>query len=342
MAATKFDRQELVDRLGVLGPALGGALAALQHVWFDGKDATAYDSSLGIRVPLQIGSKCGVPGGTLLKLLNTSPLKDVSLSFDKNNLQVKLGSSTSKLSILVDGNAWPFPAGKGPACDLTEEFVAGLKKALIARSSTATRVEHLGVLVQSTKKRSDLYATDSYSLVRVGVPVIAGLPDRALLPWGFVEQLTKHCTEGGKIDIEDDYMVASGEGVTLYSQLLDITNAENLDGLITSNTKGMAEPTAIPPELDSALERATVLSGNEESLITLKVSGKTLTVLGDYNLNTLDEDLKLEKSLPDCELKLDAKLLKKGLAYSDQFALSNDVITLHGKDNFLYLCPGKG
>lgn len=341
----KIDRAEFISALSRVKPAWasGGVVAELSHVWFDKKAVFAFDGGFGIRLALTTELDGGIPGSPLLGLLNTSTLKEASLDIAGTSLQVKLGKAVSKLSAYeLDRAVWPYPAklpkGAAPTA-LNEEFIEALRKTLFIKASPPTRVEHHGVTVQRSKNDIELYATDSATMACVrlaGVGKGASF-ERTLLPRAFAEQIVSQCPEGVKLYVFEDYLVAEGDGVSFYSNLMDISGSDDMAGIMTK--KGTLHPTTVPLPvgLEGALARAEILAGAQEPAVELATDGASLSLTGDYALGTLKETLPMEGKLPSVKLRIKAGSLKRALVHAEGFSIEKGSLLLRGEPDFAYL-----
>jgi DNA polymerase III sliding clamp (beta) subunit (PCNA family) len=341
-----IDREVFAGSLARVKPALssGGVVKELTYLWFDKKHVLAYDGGFGIQLKLATELECGVPGRVLTDLLSTSPLKEATLEPNGEALNVKFGRSTSKVAVLdASSKVWPFP-GKLPRnaepTALDENFMEALRKTLFVKASPATRVEHHGVLVQKQKKDLVLYSTDSATMAQAVVKGAgAGVGfEKTLLPRAFAEQLVAQTPEGVDLYVLDDCLIAAGEGVTFYSNVLDLSAAHDLAGVVASTQKAQPEGVDLPAGLQEALDRAIILAAKDPDgpIISLGVDRGKLTILGDYNLGKLDEQLELEGTHPNGRLKIKATLLARALAYGEQFSLNENALVL-SSPGFTYI-----
>lgn len=341
----KFKRDDLLTQLSVLKPAIaaGGVIMELRHIWFDKHYAKAYDGGLGIRIPLKLGCECGVAGAVLLGLLGTSPLKEVEVELaDKKALQVKIGSSTSKISALMDGNVWPFPEKTPDRTDLTElteDFVEALRKALFVKPSQRSAIEHQGVVVESGKKTTMLYTTDSKTIARVCVAGKDLFPERTLLPREFCEQVVERCAKGASLLVGDHYMAAADD-ITIYCNMLDSSGVRDLGALVEKFIKKQPPPVDLPAGMEAALNRAVVLAGSEDPFVELHVKKGDLSMKGKFAFGALDEEFDMEGKHPDATIKIAAPHLRRGLAQADKFSFNDDTLVMYGENDFVYLIAG--
>lgn len=341
----KVDREEFSAVLARLKPALnpGGRVAAYSHIWFDKKAAFAFDGGFGLRLDLETDLECGVPGVTLMGLLATTTLQEIELVPEASSMKVKLGKSTSKLAILEpSAKLWPFPAKltkKVEPAKLDETFIEALRKTLFVKASSPDRVEHYGVMIQRRKKDLFLCAADSVAL---GSAMVRGAGagfsvERTLLPRGFAEQLVAQSPEGVDLYVLEDCLVAVGDGVAFYSNVLDLAEADDLDDLVSTQVREHPEPIALPAGFEAALSRAEILAGREEPVVQLEMDGNTLKMFGDYGLGQLNESLELEGDAAQVKVRAKAGLLRRALPYAESLSMTRKSLMMRGADGFVYV-----
>lgn len=345
--AEGIDREALLATLGRLKPALrvGGALPELEHIWFGGDYARAYDGGLGIRLAAEAGLDCGVPGRVLLGLLGTSALKQAEFAQEDAALAVKLGRSRTKLNVLAsDRDPWPFPADHGKAAKLSEAAVEALRSVLIAKASPATRLEHHGVAVYCSGADVDIYATDSRTLAQAAISEKgAGLPKFLFLPRPLVEQVVALCPQGARLYVAEDHLAVVADGVEICSNVLDTTGLADLPALVRRHHDAHPDPVALPAGLEAALDRADVLAGGGgEAAVTLTIREKKFGLAGRYQYGELREELVLEAAHPAAELAVATTALRRGLLAADAFSATEGSLAFYGGENFLYLVSSQG
>lgn len=341
----KIDRVEFLGVLERLKPALGtsGIVPALSHVWFEPKHAYAYDGGFGIRLDTENDLNCGVPGSPLMALLGTSALKEASLEPSGSTLQIKFGKASSKLAVLEAGEkVWPFPLKlpKGAkALKLDADVIEGVRKTLFIKASPATRVEHHGVMLEKHDDDLALLTTDTSTMACVlveGAGKGAGF-ERVLLPRDFAEQLVAQSTEGVELYVLDDCLIAEGDGVCFYSNVLDISNADDMGGVMSQHADSHGKGVTLPAGLDAALSRAEILAGKQEPIISLASENDGLQIVGEYALGSLKETLELEGKLAKAKIVLKAGQLRRALTYAETISITKDSLLLTGEPGFTYL-----
>lgn len=340
----KTDRVKLLERLSLLKPAIksGGLIPELSHVWFKDQEVFAYDGTIGVRVPLDTGMECGVPGAVLLGLLATSRLPEVGIDADDKGtcLVVKMGRSTSKLALLdLERGVWPFPKAdnKGESIEITDDLLSALRHVLVVEPKHLTRVEHKGVLVYRDKKEMTLCATDSATIAYARVDhkgVVAG--DVVLLPRAFADQVVKTCAAGGHLSVRDDHLVARSDDVEVYSHVVDASEVQDVRGIVEKLAKAHPEPLAVPAGLRIALERAEILEGAGGAVVELSLAGGDMMSRGTYKYGELSERMKLKGKHPDATGQFEVGLIARGLAGAESMSMDESALLLRGAGDALY------
>lgn len=339
-------RDEFTVELAKLKPALssGGIVQELSHFWFDKANAYAFDGGFGVKLKLKTELDCGVPGAQLLGLLSTSALKEASLELNGVSLAVKLGKSSSKLVTLeASRKVWPFPVKmpKGVVTlELGEDFIEALRKSLFIKASPATRVEHHGVMLQSSKNGLELFSTDSATMARVTVEAKASPGVKVLLPRDFAAEIVAQSPGGVTLLLAKDCTIAEADGISFYSNMLDISTADDLSTVVEKNLGKHPKGVALPAGLGSALERAEILAGNKDAEVWASVEKDTLVLSGDYPFGALSEKLPLDDKHPSVKLRLQAGLLRRALPYAESFSLTESSLILRGEPGFTYVIAG--
>jgi hypothetical protein len=130
-------------------------------------------------------------------------------------------------------------------------------------------------------------------------------------------------------------MVQAGD-VQLCSNLLDTSDMQDLEALVDKFLPEKVKPLELPGAIGPALARAKVLAGSETPHVTVTVKGEALKIQGKFAFGTLNESLQLKGPHPDITAEIDAELVERALAHTDEFMLTPRALLLFGED-FLYL-----
>ena len=349
-----FDREELASTLADASPALAKSKSAtipgLDHYWFDGDYVYAYDGGLGVRLVCRTELDCGLPGRVLLELLRTSALKLVSIADpEKKDVVLQLGKSRVKLASLdPDRSAWRFPSSGNKAkaqgtLTLTEEVLAAISRVSFVRAApskeTTPRAVDNGVTVVPQKNALEFYATDAGSIART---VVGGNPPKALprfiAPWAFVDRFLQLAAPGAALHVLEDCLMVESKGVQICSNLLELPPEPDLPVLMARHLRDEDDPVVeLPSGLQAVLDRATILAGQEQALVTVSTEGKALILRGRYGLGSLDEELPLKVKVPPASAKFRAHMIRRGLGQAKTFMLSPQAIVLDDGADFVYV-----
>jgi hypothetical protein len=351
----KIERKELLTALEPLKPALAvrSSIAELSHVWFDREFAYAYDNGKGIRVKFACPLKLGVSGPLLLGLVEQSSADTFTLEENDTALTFKSGRSNVKLVTLpFEGRVWPYPEkskGKPLATiKVSEGFLAALKRVLSLRPVIQKRMEHHSVCVYPIGKSGeemDLFTTDSVSLAYMPlVEAIGSNADALAIPREFADQILAQCKPGQELNFyTDHFALQASEKVWLYSNVFDTSEMLELGEAVDKFSDKKLTPTFdIPDGFTATLERAVLMAGTEEPVVSLRATGKTLVLKGQFKFGQLDEEFTLSAALPKVSIDVVAKTL---LAVKDVTRMmilprndrENGALALCGKDGFRYI-----
>jgi hypothetical protein len=346
-ADAPYDREELIASLQRLRPAIraSGAIVELSHVWLGQTHALAYDSGLGIRIPLATGLDCGVPGLPLLALLRTSSLKEVTLTAEETALLIKMGRSRSRLNVLDIGRqVWPFPEApdEEASADLEESFIEAMRSVLPIRAAQPSRIEHHGILVYATRKKVELYSTDTATLARATLEIENTFPGFCLIPRPLAEQLVAQCPGGAGLYVAEDYILALDDDVEIYSNVLDSSDVADLRKVAAGKEKLHPDPVPLPAGLEAALDRVDVVAGDTEPVIDIAISGSDFRITTPkYTYGEVRERLSLEEPHPDAEITMPTSALRRGLMATDTFSVVSDDSMAFYSEGFYYVAAGR-
>jgi hypothetical protein len=343
----KLEREVFLEALNTVKPALqaSGSIVELKKIWFDGDYIYAYNGALGIRLKSKLDLECGINGKVLIGLLQSSSVKEVSLIERPDQLEVKLGrSTTTVVTSRPEQNPWPYPAKLPPGpvgartLVLTEELLAGLRRVRLVRAAAPKRVEHYGVILFPTKDSLALYTTDSASLAEVVVKVKTA-PDLAktVFPHEFVTQLLNF-KPGAKISLLKDAIVVQDEQLQVCSNLLDSSTVHDLPKLVTEAVTGQEKRSPLPESLIEGLERADVLASGMDTpaYVALDVTKKELEVTGDFYHGRLNERYPLTGAA-EGRMSVSLPRLKSLAREAEAFAIAKRALVLFGENDARFL-----
>lgn len=340
-------RDELLAALKTAEPALAtkGLYPALENFLFKDKTVTAYDDILGMRVPFAGGIDGCLPGKTILGVLSASGAAEVEVTENgSSEVQLKLGRSKVTLPL---GNEDEFkfdtpPLKEAAAVPCSEELIAALTRASVAVGWDTLQPWSFGVTLALGKKRSNFYATNNLSILRVAAPAVGA--GAFIMPPRFVETLLRQAKKDAPKQLylwEEGAMVAADfeSGAVLYCRTTPEADEAKFLGHLDS-LKG--EAVDIPKGLEGTLLRTKVFLTSPvsaERVATFQVRDEKLVVLVETDRGTL-RDVHKFPGHADVTLKAPPELLLAGLKYATHMAvLPEKAVRLEG-EGFEYLIAG--
>jgi DNA polymerase III sliding clamp (beta) subunit (PCNA family) len=342
-----FNREELLGTLNECRPGLanGGMIDELTHLWFDRKNVYAYNGGLGIRRRIETDLACGLPGKPLLDLLASSRLEKCSITKAPGGIDLKLARSPILLAGIDDADrrVWPFPKvlPKEDGLLLSDKLFEAMKMMTFAKASSPSQSIHHGVLLSVGHDVVTIYATDGKSIASIGVKAKNVSMDKFLLPWEMLS--VSAALLKGKDDAQlwllEDCVVAGAPGTMIASNLVDLTGSPDVVGIMKTRFGGKMQE--LPKGFGPVLDRAVILAGKDEPLLTLTTSKGRLRLQGKYALGQIDEELDLEGGGAAVKAKFPADLIAQAVPLSDRFNLTSSTLNLAGPNSFQYVLAAK-
>lgn len=336
-----FDREDLLKTLAKASQALANSasIPGYECFWFDGKHVYAYNGELGIRCKLDSEFKSiGIPGKSLIGLLQTSTLKQVSLELADDMATLQLGKSKIPLMVRHSDELIKWDQADGLTLKLTEAVLAALQQVSVAKAKPESAI-HLGVHVIPQKAQMEFIGTDSKSAACVTIDEKPKVAKPLLLPWGFVEAVCDLIEPGAEL-VTGTCLYVDGGDVQIISNNLEYPK-QNISEVINDLLRDAGEEIELPVGLASVLARATILAGTEEAVMTMEGASKALSVQAKFNLGSLDEKLPINTELEKSAAKFSADLIARALSRATHFAITNKVFVLYGDDAFTYVVASR-
>ena len=337
-----IDKSLALKSLESIRPAIGksATIPALGAVWFSENGVSAYDGKhLGISAefPGEI-SPCGVPGQVLLQFLARTPGNEVTLSQDAGEVTLKLGRSRVRLQSMEEKrNPWPFPYDlpSEPSFVVTPAMARALRRVLKVKVLNPNRVEHFGVIMLPGSKGSYLYATDSQLLVRAYVAGVM-IEEPLILPKPFAAQLS----EGAKVYLRDDAVLAVDEERLVASRMLDTTGLVDIEAVIAPYVKGNVL-VDVPEDLFETIKRVWGIGRRDfEPMVKLRVNEGQLHIEGNFTFGDMIEELPVESGDLRASSTVSLNNLMRVSTKVEVMGFPAGGMLFRGK-NVLYLLVGK-
>src|SRR5215472_8801178 len=133
-----MDRKQFLDKLELVGKALATSdtVPILNHIWFTGTQATAYNGQIAISVPCKTDFSGAVPGEILIKLMRNSKAKAVEFASTQKEVSIKAASAKLKLAMM-------------PPSNFIFEMPAPTNKPIVVSSKSISIFEALKLCLQS-------------------------------------------------------------------------------------------------------------------------------------------------------------------------------------------------
>jgi hypothetical protein len=366
------NRQELLNTLRLLAPALAGEknqVKELSHFWFDGKYVSAFNDILGIRIEFDSGDFTGgVNGDHLLGILENSPAKDIRMEEDNGNLAIRAGNAFIKLAVLPAADMlWKPVLPKAEPYSIPQAFMTAVDMCLLSVGKAKVLTpEQRGVTLIQHANSVDAFSTDAVSLSWMRIPdntvLLEG--ERCILSTPFCEQLKNI---GGKsaglyFSASSVYcksavtVVESDDGnkikdALLFAKLVEDDDPIDFNSHITRYMKGVGGKVTIPIGLRLSIDRAMVIL-NEGQPVELGIGKdqkdddfKSIFIksIGEEQTGEVDDAIGLSESDEHSSIKVrvDAKILKRGLDNRKTMRVTEDCLILEGPELFVHIIATK-
>ncbi len=333
-----MDRQELLDKLSAIKPALAETdqVQILTHFWFYGMSVLAFNSRIGMSKPCKTEFTGAIPGTTMLSLLASSGAKEVKIDQNKNNIIMKLGGAKITLAMLpIDEEPFKMPKplqSKELKVDM-EDFLDGVDSCMKSISDDA--VDNAGMFLIPENDGLTLYTSDrrSVSYARIAVQDNFKVV-RAILSPDFCKQMLALSKEDSPaLEIHDTHALFSTKESSLWGKLLNPEQEIDFPGIrekfFPSETqKSLIE---IPSSLMYALERAMVILSDKSStgLSEVSIEKGILTMLTESALGKVNDVIKLNND--DLKVRIDPKAVHGGCEAFDHMAMTKRAVIMTRK-----------
>ncbi len=317
----------------------------LSHFCFDSDTVTTFNGVQATIALFNSGLQCGIPGEVFYKLVSSyAAIEELIVEPKDKEIHIKVGDNIAKLPIISKEDfIFDLPNTDDlPSFPLTQDFILGLSKCLMSVSDNPATKNIYGLTLINSKKEAGIYATDLKTLSKYVLPSLHSKPFKVLLPKLFTSLLTAIGKENeGELCLGDDFILVYFSDVLLYTKIqteIDFLDYETeLKRHIVENLTFQTRTETFLPCLSRAL---IFLSEEIDQFITVTINKKTLNLFTQSPHGNLKEDVDLEKSLPNMQFRIDARLLENGLLATKNFTIrqtSEGTVFIGKDDNFLHL-----
>jgi hypothetical protein len=334
----KLERPKLLDKLQIVAPALATTVVeSTQLLCFDGKNVTAYNDHIAIRVKFASEFVGCVNGTLLLALLGSSDADHIRIDSNGKEMELKTAISRFHLALKpVESFTFKMPENAGDEIDVTTELTDAVKLCLLSVGTDANIADQLGITFIAGKAIIDLYATDNKTITHARVIPDTKLEnafyDRCIVPKEFCEQLAQ-APEGTVLKIGNRHCRFATKEKTVIGSLVHSKSPYDFEATIKRHMSKTAQFETLPEKLKEALGRAVILSkaSPQEVPTRARVVNEILTLETKSEVGVVTDSL--DFAVSNLETSFDADLL---LRACDHF------IKLCITDRSIALCDVKG
>ncbi len=334
-----MDRQELLDKLSAIKPALAETdqVPILCAYWFYGMSVLAFNSRIGMSKPCKTEFTGAVPGITMLSLLASSGTKEVKIDPNSGNSSIvmKLGGAKITLAMLPitdEPFKMPKPDSKFSLKVDMEDFLDGVDNCMKSISDDA--VDNAGMFLVPEDNGLTLYTSDRKSVSYARISQNPELKKRAILSHDFCKQMLALSKEGSpSLEIHDTHALFTTKESSLWGKLLNPEQEVDFSGIRAKffpkeTQKALIE---IPPSLKYALERAMVILSDKSStgLSEVSIERGVLTMLTESALGKVNDVIKLDND--DLKVRIDPKAVHGGCEAFDHMAMTKRAVIMTRK-----------
>ena len=350
-----MNRSDFVARLKLTAPALAKReiMPILTHFLFDGKQVTAYNDEIGLRLPCQVPFMGMVRGDLLIDLLGSSKAKEIAFEPSETEVLIKAASARMTVPLATGGEElFAFPEiKKGTEVKDVTAFLDAVDLVLPFVGDNAVVPEQMGVTIQGDTKGVSFWATDGATIAEAACDVPVGVL-RAILPVEFCRQLIAlwKASKGGHLWISADFALAVLShplgAVEIYSRIIDCPQPIDIAGKVSDVLPRGFEKLVIdiPARMEMILTRAIIIGGQKNA--TMRVSarddGKIEFVTKAEGRGEVRDVAAPETKHEPISVTLDPNDVKRGLPYCDLMLLTERCLVMtNSKTGFLYLVATK-
>ena len=348
-----MERKLLLDAAESVAPALSATdiMPIMQCLWFSGDSVMAYNDVIALRAPLRTDFSGAISGKTLLALLRASRAKDVETITAGDALKIKAAGARMTLPVQpVDHFVFEFPKlGVVPPLPVdSTAFLQALAACMQSIGDDTGNPDTLGVTVIVDKASITLYATNNRTMTRAVLPTNKGVKElklspRSVLPALFCAQLLKLARKGGvnlQVDEVDAYLTTPG--TNMYGKLVQVDKPLDFAGIFDHHVPGdyRKRLREIPKRLALALERATIVAGEDSKTLVSVKEGKLRLVTTTDGKGEIRDVLAFPDH-EDAEFSVKPKVLRAAIEGQEKMLITKQCVVLeHG--SIIHLVAGQG
>lgn len=350
-------REELLEKLDVVSTGLSSVdlIAAMTHLWFDGKMISASNDYISVAADLETEFVGGVPGRLLLDLLKTAQAKDVVFETKDESVIVRVGKSKLKLPFLASdkrGVAFPEFNKKDliTSIDL-KALVEAIEVCMLSAGADALSPSqyNFSVTIKPTKSGLFCYATDDATLARAFVPC-EEIPEeitkrgQVIIPASFCREFIRVCQKpkAAKFYMSGDSVGLKAGPYRLHGHLIRNVTVPDFESVIAKIELPTAKNSAkVPKAFEAALDRASLVSGRrmDWEFTKVSISEGQLLLTTKSDIGSVTDKMKLDQQ--DATLFMQSRLLKRGCKLFDNISFQSNCAVFGSKDSLFVVSSAK-
>lgn len=268
----KYDRSTLAKALKAVSQGLSSRSLVPGTDCFHFGDKSVWTSSDGLcfLADCEVDVEGCVSGNTLLGLVDGSSAKQVDVKAEEKELTIKLGRTVGRLA-LGECRRDYVPKDHFVHLKSSKELLRGLEMAVLCAGSDPSSPARFGLTLHFGGEKVCFYSTNNVTLSYVEVPFET--PEKL---WSTTVQLPlSFCRAAlnlkGALSFSKNTAACFVEGLAVFGTRLEGGDIEMYEGILSSLPREVPKAgwPSIPSQLIHAIERATLLDGVTETLLTV-------------------------------------------------------------------------
>lgn len=334
----KFNREELLGKLDVAKMAADPRefLPILSHFCFDGKNVTAYNDWIGIRVACKSNFRLALQANVLLKLLLSVSTEEVDIGFSKSTVFLKAGPSRTGVRARLpymgeEDFAFEWPNLKRlQKCEMSKAMAAKFLKGLkLCLSSVGDQMPfQMGVTLYEVGDTLRMYSTNNLAMSRYWMPS-TGLAEieNIILPTTFCQAILKAAAvyghEGMKLMRGRNFAIVQlGSECTMWGKFIANDDPVDFEKVFKQHLgKYKQGRQKVPNNFSEIFQRALLMltTGDDgmRKTVVVQLAGNTLTVESKSSLGKVKSSAVFKKTWPSREVVVDAELAARAAENCD-------------------------
>lgn len=337
-----MDRVSFLESLKRVTPALGRGdlLPALAHLWFDGRDVSAFDDNISISAPCETPFEGGIDGVMLTRFTERAFGDEVEVKIDKQAAVFNATRSDVKFAILdLEHRQFEMPSrNKKAVLQLNKKHLhTQLKFCMQSLGHDVQSPEWCGVTMEVIGDELHVFSGYSQVLARAVIPMETKPTKfkRIILHEKFCQQILAYPKADLEVSDSHALLCDAETGVTVFGRSIG-SSTMKLDEMV-ENALGRAKKFVKMPAIHGMLERASIFEGDhlnmELSVVQEGKESRLRMVSASGEARLVDYSTPLKGTHPTVSVQTNAKHLISGADITDaEIAIGQEDIVIRGGD----------